>query len=39
MIAKASPYRLPRATFQAVSGGDLAGIATERQDSQTALGQ
>jgi len=32
MIRKASSYHLPRATFQDVSGGDLAGIANESVD-------
>lgn len=32
MIRKASSYGLPRATFQAVSGGDLAGIASASVD-------
>jgi SAM-dependent methyltransferase len=32
MIRKASSYQLPRATFQAVSGGDLDGIADESVD-------
>ncbi len=32
MIRKASSYNLPRAQFQAVSGGDLAGIPAESMD-------
>ena len=32
MIEKASSYRLPRATFQTVSGGDLSGIASGSVD-------
>jgi SAM-dependent methyltransferase len=32
MIRKASSYNLPRATFQAVSGGDLDGIGNESVD-------
>jgi SAM-dependent methyltransferase len=32
MIRKASSYHLPHATFQDVSGGDLAGVANETVD-------
>ena len=32
MIARASSYGVPGATFQAVSGGDLAGIASDSVD-------
>ena len=32
MIRKASSYNLPRAQFQAVSGGDLAGVPSESVD-------
>lgn len=32
MVCRASSYQLPRATFQVVSGGDLAGIANESVD-------